>query len=131
MPCYGSDTIMNEREYQRLRARIEREYREKLQALDTVWKMARQETAKASANGAAKGALLEGVRYVVPTLNGDFTLRDVERAMRTAGLTVPKRASLSSALKRLAEGGELETVQPGKGKRASIYRSKEGAAAET
>ena len=54
-----------------------------------------------------------------------FSLNDVREQMRTkdlASATSIKRASLSTALKRLADEGVIQVVEAGSGKRASRYR---------
>ncbi len=119
---------MNEREYKRLKSEAEAEYRRKLEAIETVWKM----SGGASRNGAeapsqvfGKGVLLKAVRHTLEEIRGDFTVRDIESRIRifnpTLAATV-RRPSLSSTLKRLEESHEVELVLAGSGKRPSKYR---------
>ena len=119
---------MNQREYNRMKAEIEADYRHKMEALELVWNMAggaSRNGAEAASTTLGKGTLLKAVRHTLADLSGDFTLHDV---MKKISLNNPslaaklKQPSLSSALKRLAEDGIITLVSRGRGKRASIYR---------
>jgi hypothetical protein len=125
---------MNYREYQRLKTDAENEYRRKLEAIETVWKLSGGLTPKgfaavADSNGTSlnKGSLQEAIRKAYKGLYGDFTHRDVYNQIATfdaafAEKIKEKLASLSGGLKRMADDGELVLVEPGSGKRASKYR---------
>jgi len=125
---------MNEREYLRLKADAETEYRRKLEAIETVWRMSGGEYSKGwkptpslNGDGLAKGTLQEAARAAIRLLSGDFTLRDVFTAIAKndpilAGKLEDKMPSLSGALKRMADEKELVLVEAGKGKRPSKYR---------
>jgi hypothetical protein len=117
---------MHEREYKRLRATIEADYRKKIDALDLIYNMAGG-SAIPSSNGnrsQVKGALAQGVVAAISQTTGDFNVRDLEESLRIMYPTLPvKRASLSNTLKRL-EGKEIEVVERGSGKRASVFRRK-------
>ncbi|SRR5712692_2817014 len=121
---------MNQREYDKLKADAAAEYRRKLEAIETVWRM----TGGASPNGASanatstpigKGALQQAVKNTLQFISGEFTLRDVEKQIQATDSALAakiKRPSLSSALKRLASEKEIVLVTAGSGKRASKYR---------
>jgi hypothetical protein len=119
---------MNQREYDKLKADAAAEYRRKLEAIETVWRM----TGGASPNGASadstpigKGALQQAVKNTLQFISGEFTLRDVEKQIQATDSALAakiKRPSLSSALKRLASEKEIVLVTTGSGKRASKYR---------
>ena len=118
---------MNERMYLRLKKQIEDEARRKLEALNTIWEMART-TAKRSdrlpGNGMmAKGALIKAVRQALPAVRGNFTVKNIKEHLESdhPELVPLKRASLSSVLKRLEEAGEVQLVHRGKGKAATLY----------
>lgn len=118
---------MNQREYDRLRAEANADYRRKLEAIETVWKMSggSQNGAKASGASIGKGALQQAVTGVLALLPAEFTLRDVEKQIRSTRPELAgqiKRPSLSSALKRLADDEQIVVVVTGRGKRASTYR---------
>ncbi|SRR5258706_14559981 len=119
---------MNEREYLRLKNVAEAEFRRKIEAIELVWRM----TGGTSKNGPktgdssiGKGSLQQAMRYAVDLLAGEFTARDVESQMRAndpAFAANVKRASLSAALKRLADDKKIVLVEVGAGKRPSKYR---------
>lgn len=115
---------MKDREHDRLRKQIEDDYREKLAALDLIWKMSKEQDAPQRKNG-RRGSLLEAVRQAVSEKSGPFNLRDVEDSIRKqhAEMTA-QRASISSALLTLVSDGELEITEQGRGRRPSIYRKK-------
>jgi hypothetical protein len=125
---------MNYREYQRLKADAEAEYRRKIEAIETVWKLSggaatvpSANGAKSNENGISKGSLQEAVRHAYKLLSGEFTHRDVYNQIIAsdpifAAKIKDKMPSLSGTLKRLADDQELVLVEAGKGKRASKYR---------
>jgi hypothetical protein len=118
---------MNQREYDRMKAAITAEYKRKLEALELVWQMAGGSSMNTCASVTVrprKGELQAAVREAVETLPQGFSVRNVEEAIRVLKprLEGIKRASLSSALKRLVTAGEIQVVTEGSGKRASTYR---------
>ena len=125
---------MNYREYQRLKADAEAEFRRKLEAIETVWKLSGGIAAAPSTNGAkanesgiTKGSLQQAVRDACRLLVGEFTHRDVYNRITAtdpvfADKIKDKMPSLSGTLKRLADEKELILVEAGSGKRASKYR---------
>ena len=123
---------MHEREYLRMKRQIEADYRKKLDALELVWGMAggsASSSPSTSSDELRRGDLREAIRSAVRDLTGEFRPEDVLDAIRAddellAALIKP--ASLSSALKRLAEKGEIELIEAGSGKRPSRYRGKQG-----
>ena len=119
---------MHEREYKKLKREIQAEYDEKIKALEMVWRMsggASQSASKNSGTAIGKGSLLQAVRYALPKISGEFTLREVIKQIQADNPVFAetlKRASLSSTLKRLANDKEIVLVMEGKGKRASKFR---------
>jgi hypothetical protein len=121
---------MNEREYKRLRQQIQDDCKRKLEALDLVWQMAGPGSRGDEASEAPirRGAIDGLVRQVVPLMKDAFTPRHVMERINElpdvpAGIN---RSSVSSALKRLADEGQIDVVETGRGKRASRYRAKSG-----
>ena len=120
--------VMNQREYEKLKAEAAAEYRRKLEAIEVVWKM----TGGLSKNGTStdetpigKGSLQQAVKHALQFITAEFTLRDVEKQIQatdSAFAAKIKRPSLSSTLKRLATDKEIVLVAAGSGKRASRYR---------
>lgn len=135
---------MNEREYAKLRKQIEAEYFQKLGALDMVYAMSGGSSTGRSSAGAprndfrkpavGKGELARAVRDAVDFQTGIFTVRDVENRIIESrpelGPTI-NRASLSSALKRLAKDSYIITHELGRGKRATKYAKRASGARET
>jgi hypothetical protein len=122
------------REYQRLRDQIEDRYRRDLEALERVWQLAGggeaptlSADAPADQSGAARfdhGQVERLVRVTVQKFGDEFTVHQVReyiRRQRPEFAGVP-RASISSALRRLAASGRLIVVEQGVGKRPSRYR---------
>ncbi|MGA2482038.1 MAG: hypothetical protein ABSF92_02845 [Candidatus Acidiferrales bacterium] len=120
---------MNDREYRRLRAEAEAEYKRKLEAIETVWKMSGASTSNgtgASGSSMSRGALLDAVRAAVKLIpGGDFTIKEVAEQIEHSNSALAsrvKKASISGTLKRLADDKEIVVVALGSGKRASRYR---------
>jgi hypothetical protein len=118
---------MHEREYKRLRKTIEDDYRRKLDALDLIWGIAgsaNQDGHEPKTRG--RSALLkQAIVDVLPGISGSFNQRDIESKITQLhpGIAATlKRASLSTALKRIAESGKIEVVEKGSGKRATVYK---------
>jgi len=119
---------MREREYLRLKRQIEAEYRQKLEALELVWKMSGKVGGRPER--LARVALQQFVRaFFAEAYDDEFTVDDVFRYVRqqTPGVVL-NRASLSGILQRFVRNGELELVSRGKGSKPSRYRRMGGAA---
>ena len=115
---------MNEKEYERLKRAIREEHEEKLKAIEIVWKMAGNTRGSGTAKRGPKGEVLKVVKRAIETITSEFTHHHV---LETAKQADPRmlglnRASVASALRRLAADGVLAIVQQGKGKRPSLYR---------
>jgi Fe2+ or Zn2+ uptake regulation protein len=118
---------MNQREYTRLKSVAEAEYRRKIEAIETVWKLSggnRQNGAKLQETGVSNGSLRQAIAEVVLMLSGEFSVRDVQRHLteNSPEFAEVKRPSISSVLKRMASDNEIALVTLGSGKRASSYR---------
>jgi len=119
---------MNLREYQRLKAEAEAEYRRKLEAIEMVWKLSGGDSKNGSnplETSIGKGSLQQAIRYALQQITSEFTLREVEQQMKIHDPVFAakvKRPSISGALKRMADDKEIVVVAAGSGKRASRYR---------
>jgi hypothetical protein len=122
---------MNRKEYERLKAEAQTEYRRKLEAIETVWKMTDgrngDSSNTASSENVGKGDLQQAVRAALARIFGDFTLRHVYSEIVLADPVLAEKIkdklpSVSSVLKRMADDNEITLVTAGRGKRASIYR---------
>jgi len=116
---------MNDREYARLRATIEADYRRKLDALELIYGMTPKASTAAPSTLAItpiKGELTQAAIKAVQQAKGEFNIRDIEQLIKvTNGNMDVKRGSLSNILKRL-EGKEIEVIEKGSGKRPTKYR---------
>jgi hypothetical protein len=117
---------MKEREYLHLKRQIEAEYREKMQALDLVWRMAGKPEQRAGRF--PRNAIQQLVRtFVSEWRDGDFSVDEVFKYLRQqAPSAVLNRSSVSKALRRLVLNRELEITAQGKGSKPSQYRRVEG-----
>lgn len=122
---------MNKKLYDRLKADAQAEYRRKLEAIETVWKMAGGEngdfTHESSSESVGKGALQEAVRDALPHIGGEFTIRTIFNQIQLndpilAEKIKGKLPSVSSVLKRMTDDKQLILVEAGSGKRASKYK---------
>ena len=117
--------IMKEREYLRLKAQIENEYREKRDALELIWKMSKDSASiRTNVKNPKRGAVHEAVCKAIPHYSGEFTVHDIEdrvKADNSLGLASVKRASIASVLNRLV-GERIEVASQGSGKRPGRYR---------
>jgi|GEM_PF-2430985 len=131
---------MNESEYKKLKDRVAAEYKRKLEAIETVWQMSAEnkpERPEPEVNGArrprvgsarrkaGKGAVLRAVREAIATMRGEFTSKDIKMAIESESPSIAtnmKKASLWTALRKLEERGEIETVKPGVGRSPNTYR---------
>ncbi|MBZ5526078.1 MAG: hypothetical protein LAP21_27980 [Acidobacteriia bacterium] len=133
---------MKEREYTRLRERLEEDYRRDLESLDRVFRLSGGDPqALAKSSGQVKrgkkvdrGALSQAIDEVLPKFgSADFTAADIYQEIQRRHPDMElKESSVSSAVVRLAEDdGPLTVVSQGKGRRASIFKVKsKGARAE-
>lgn len=137
---------MNQREYKRLRAAVEKEYLAKIQALDMVYQMSRgaspvTSTGKKSPPDIAPNAesaatallpfspqssppstgLADAVREVVKQIEGDFTLSDLDGRVRKL-LPEARTPSISNVLIRLIKKQQVHVVTQRMGKKPAIYR---------
>jgi hypothetical protein len=113
---------MREREYLRLKRQIEAEYRQKMEALELVWKMSGKVAGRPER--IPRVALQQLVRAFLDEAHDDeFTVDEVFKYVRlqTPGVVL-NRASLSGVLQRFVRNGELELVSRGKGSKPSRYR---------
>lgn len=114
---------MNEREYNKLRVKVEAEYHEKLKALELVYKMSGG--AKGGGSSAfTNGNLANEVRKAVESQPGIFNVRDVVKSIVSAnpGQTSElNKTSISGVLRRLEADRQIVLVERGKGKRATTY----------
>jgi len=135
---FGSVPEMDSGDFQRLmrvavqeRARevaaADKKYRDRVDAIQKVWELAKIEVPgeqDVEEEARRHGELMARVQEAMKALDGDFTLHHVlatirERHPRQSDWIKP--ASVSAALKRLT-GIELDLVEAGSGKRASVYR---------
>jgi hypothetical protein len=117
---------MREPEYRRLKKKIEDEYRDKLKALDMVYRMAAPSNSHDNGNDArqSKGVVRQAVLKSLQSISGDFSAREVENQIKIDDPTATyNRASISSTLKRM-ENHSIVVVLQGKGKRPTSYRKK-------
>jgi len=113
---------MREREYLRLKRQVEAEYRQKMEALELVWKMSGKVVGRPER--IPRSALRQLVRAFLEDPHDDeFSLDEVFKYVRqqTSGGVV-NRASLPGVLRRFVRNGELELVSRGKGSKPSRYR---------
>src|SRR5690606_16402755 len=123
---------MTEREYIRLWNRIHLDFRRKMDALETVWRMSNDSpppkpekkkkpdiVAEAGTSNGDRGQLVTAVREAVEALGDRFSTKDVERWIAENRRDVqPVLSSITHSLKRMAN---LTVAQRGRGKRASIF----------
>ena len=127
---------MNQREYEKLKRQFKEEYDQKLAALELIYRASNKpdntfqkpKKSTSSLNGERAPrtpGIKETVRNILPEINKDFTLHDVEDKLAESDSEIAakiKKASLSSVLKRLEAEGDIVIVERGTGKRPSIYR---------
>lgn len=115
---------MKEREYLQLKDKVRAEYLEKLRALDLVWKMSKESSPGGGGKSADRGSLTAAIRQFIGEAKGDFSINDVEAALKA---TIPqvKKPSIATVFRRLM-GKVIEEVSRGSGRRSSTYRRIEG-----
>jgi len=114
---------MNYEEYAKLKEELEAEFKKKMEALEMVWKMCQKSTGTAELknNNRAYGHIAVAIRKVLETTTVDFSVDYIMDALKAHDIKVG-RLVITNTLHRLARRGELEVVQKGKGRIASIYR---------
>lgn len=113
---------MHEREYNRLRKQIESEYRDKLRALEIVWKMAGKNGVVPRKAVVDDGSLAGMVRTAVDRTEGTFSMRDILAYCREEGDATIRQSSVSAILKRMADQRLVSIVEAGSGRRPTSYR---------
>jgi hypothetical protein len=118
---------MNEREYLRLKRHIEDEYRQKLAALELVWRMSGKTTGRAVR--LPRAAVQQLVRaFLDQSRQDEFSSEDILNYVRqTTPDIVVGRSSISRVLQRLVSSSELELIARGKGNKPGRYRRGKGA----
>jgi hypothetical protein len=126
---------MTQREYERLKAqeivsydnaltKLKARHQRRLAALETVLKMSRRDRVQRTATPAdgisgSKGTVVMAVKNVVANLDDDFfTVKTIINHLPPGS----KINSVSSALRRLHEGGMIHEIRAGGGRRAAVYR---------
>lgn len=115
---------MTEREYNKLKQQLEDDYREKLQAVETVWVMSNSLAGNGTGKRVTKGELVHAVESALENLPQQFTVADLERHLLDTNPELAKatqRSSMSGCLRRLSEDGAIAIAEAGKGKRATRY----------
>lgn len=137
---------MKEKDYLKLKAKIEAEYRQNIEALNRIWAMAGDkpknpqvalETTKsllgdllgaatAADTGSSKAprnasGLAQCVRSFVEIAAGPFTILDVEGVV-IQSIPEAKRLSIAAAIKRLVKNEKIIIEKQGSGRRPSIYK---------
>ncbi len=120
---------VNQHEYNQLREQIERDYREKLRALELVWSLSQAALTRnrRSRSEAATDAdaLLAAARRAIAGLPY-FSIAEVEREIQKSHPEqIVNRSSLNALMRRLAGDGEVVLVDGRKGKPDAVYRRAE------
>jgi len=98
-------------------------FRESVAAIELVERMLKENSPPSNGEGTTQ--LTEAVRQEVRRFTGEFDLRDVLDALK---LNYPhlcvglQNTSVSGALRRIAEDGEIQKLNRGKGRTPSRYR---------
>jgi len=128
-----NDIGVNATDYLRLRAKIDAEYRRKIGSLDEVWALDNDEpppqpiNSHADAVLAVRGAWRPIAQKVVDEMpiGTPFTVAAIKNAIgNKIQLSDSDLVSISTFLKNLADSHKLEIVEPGKGRRGTIYSKK-------
>lgn len=112
---------MKQTEYLKLKEKIEKDYREKLGALELVWEMAKDNNQVAT----GQKKLTSCVRDVLENHTGRFDLKDVLLWVSDIYLDAIKLPTLSNILKRMSNEGIIEIIQTGTGSRPTVYNKEE------
>jgi hypothetical protein len=126
---------MKKRDYLKKRSELVADYRQKIEALEIVWRMfnpdepvpsegTERESEDAAATWPHEVSKRDAVRQAIAILSGDFGARDVRAALNqinpewSAGLDDNQ---LSSLVARLAEKSEIGITKPKVGRAPAIY----------
>ena len=117
---------MKEGEYLRLKRQTLAEYQKKIEAIETVWKLASKGKTGKFAESGKRGGLTQEVRQIIESIRGNFTIRDIEAALKKAD---SKRAirlpSLSTILLRLSSDSAIKIITSGAGRQPTVYSKAE------
>ena len=135
------DRIMKERDYLRKRQELQLDYKKKIEALETVWKLFNPELplpyeADIEDEIAQPGSSpwtfeipkKRAVQQAAQALDAEFSTDDVRKALVTmnpawsAGIS---DGQLSSIVAKAASDGKLEIVKPKSGRSQAIYKNPE------
>ena len=118
---------MKEREYLRLKRQIDAEYQEKMRALELVWRMSGKPAPRPE--WLPRTAVQQMVQaFLNQWRDNEFSLDEVFKYVRQESPNIlVNRSSLSKALRRFVQDGELEITFQGKGNKPSRYRRVSGA----
>ncbi|ODS31732.1 MAG: hypothetical protein SCARUB_03129 [Candidatus Scalindua rubra] len=121
---------MKESEYNRLKKKIEVDYKEKLKALNLIWEMAgekksRKLTPTNISNG--KKNLTKCVSEILEQKTGEFTAAKVANWVSESNpdikeINIP---SISNILKRMAQDGKIQVDTVGSGRNPTIYKKED------
>lgn len=140
--------MLTKLEYQQLKKQIEEdrrraegEYKKDLEALDRIYRIKNriasteepthsENNDSQPADGAPKetlgrGDLTAAVKAAVKASLNDFTILTIASVLLARGIPA-KKASIRPILARLEEDKMIETITPGAGRRATVYRRKHG-----
>lgn len=123
---------MNQHEYNLLREQIERDYREKLRALEMVWSLSqavltrnRRSRTEPVTDADAANAFLAAARRAIAELPY-FSIAEVDREIQKSHPELAvKRSSLNALMRRLVADGEVVLVEGRRGKPDAVYRRAE------
>jgi len=109
-----------------MKQQIEAEHRKRMDALELLWKDFGEKSnlqGKMDFVKSPKGELTSGVQEIVKMLDSDFSVENVAEKLKISkpNLSI-KRPSISTVLKRLVDEGQIQIVEVGKGRRATIYK---------
>lgn len=114
---------MNYEEYKRLKEAIEKDCKKKLEALEMVWSMSREEPNKqGSSDEHPKRSISDAIRKVVGGMSGEFTADDIVQGLKDHGFEYEKRVQVTNTLHRLLRKKEIEVAKHGAGRVGSSYR---------
>jgi hypothetical protein len=128
---------MKERDYLRKRQELQSEYKKKIDALETVWKLFNpeiplpydvdpEEEGSSSLGWTFEISKKRAVQHAAQALEGEFSTDDVRKAlqaMNPAWSNGINDAQLSSIVARAAAAGKLEIVRSKVGRSQAIYRN--------
>jgi len=113
-------------EYQRLKSRIEKAYREELLALNLLWKKhgePSQRNSGSSARSDGDGSIKNIISEAILTHDGEFTINDLEQWIQINKSHIGiKRPTIRVILNRLT-GKKVQVVKAGQGRSPNIYKA--------